>query len=75
MNCYLLFFILALTVNNTFDEREAESEGIELAQLYDILTIMAKIHACYTSTVTWFHIIFYYDEPSKTKPLLNKAEF
>lgn len=58
MNCYLLFFILALMINNTFDEREAESEGTEPAQLYDILTIMAKVHVSYTSTVTWFHITF-----------------
>lgn len=41
MNCYLLFFILALTTYNTFDAKEAVSKGTELAQLYDILTIMA----------------------------------
>jgi len=31
-------------INNTFDEREAESEGTELALLDDILTSTAKIH-------------------------------
>lgn len=58
INCYLLFFLLALMINNTFDEREAENEGIELTFLYDILTNMAQVHVCYTSTVTWFHITF-----------------
>lgn len=43
VNSSLLFFILALMINNTFDEREAESEGTELALLDDILTSTAKV--------------------------------
>lgn len=49
VNCYLLFFILAVMINNTFDEREAENEGTELELLDDILTSNAKVQ----TDVTW----------------------
>lgn len=72
MNCYLLLFILALIVNNTFDEREAESEGTELAQLYDILTIMAKVHACYVLLSLGFISYFIMMNPEKQNHYLIK---